>query len=1778
MADIEINDLTPRAQYTATAGETVFTYAFPIRVDSDLKVYKRTAGSTPVDATNILTLNVHYTVTGAGVEAGGTIVLTSEATLGDIVTIIRAMPLARSSLYTINGTISSANLEFDMDNLLLMFQQQRMSDDIRTLMYPTNAVIGSKDRILPILLSLQGWRMNTAGTALEGVIFATEADLNILKSDLASHAVGKGASMIGLQTPSTANLQQWINTIGTMAYQNSNNVSITGGSVTGITPITITDGGTNATTATQARINLGLRIGVDVQAYHIRLDNLSNLSDTGIVATNGTDFYARTLVGTTNQIDIYYGSAIVNPIFSIASNPTIPGTAFIIIPRGTTTQRPSVPEFGMMRSDTTRQKLQVYEDGDWQDVIVTDTGAPRGATYITQIPDAGLTHEQALSLLSTGILKSTIVTGVISTAIDGTDYISSLFKDLTPKLATDLDGNWKSLSNITAIYFGLHSNTLSDGVLTLRGISNGTLNLISTSSGIQETSKIYCQFGELRLHPAPIKETEFYYDDGLGGGAIQTFFVGNNLHLGTNYVGTGTNNFIIHSGVQPSTLPVDCFQMYASGYLALPDDTSPTFKTASGTVIQLNQDVSKASSPIFYLATGSTAVTQVTGDNTTKIATDAFVNASITATSLWIRTIGPPNYLSPLTATDDIGATGARITKGWFTNLEITNAPTVNGTGIVYYSGGTDVAIADGGTNSSTALANGRMIISLTGAIVEGTPTVVGGAIGAVTTLATSGTITVATTNTIANGTWTIKPNADGNATLNLIGVLTNPFTATIVSDQQGALNFTPSNARPVRIKSVSTADGSLNGLVVDQYRNVLIGNGAAAGASAKVSISMCTSTAPSAIVTDSFQLYSADAAAGAGHACPHFLLEDTVLVRMDQDISKAALVLFAKATIDNLVLDANTLSSTSGAINLTPFAGSALVIDAHWSFDGLVMTAITDNNTTITAYAGKNITIESVAFDGGIVTAVSNLGIGTATFGTNAINVMCMFNGTAPTTSPVDSFQMYSSNWGTVAVPTFRLENDSICQINQDLTSTSSPDFVTVYATANIGIGTHTFGTNAYGTLAVVTGVAPATTIASGFQMYSANSPAGAGHACPTFLLEDGTIVQLYEAVGGRLWGESCKVASRTDGTLATAYANGQVMDGVTLVTGYRILLAGQTDGKENGTYTVNGSGAPTRAETAANLANHTFWIEQGTLNGDKGFSCTNDTITYGVTSIVFVLTGSGVYSAGTGLSLVGNQFSLTAPVTIALGGTNSIAALTDGRMMVSVGGAIVHGTPTVSGGAIGAVTTLTTSGNVGIGLAANASTINLDIKGAADTASQASLQLRSGNSNANYSSNQILFGYNNTETYRHALKSRHGSASQVGNAIDLYFWKFGTDAAGDMPTAKCFSLGSTSGLSIWGAADSVNATINLIGKFTGSEFTATIVSDQQGALNFTPSNARPVRIKSVSTADGSLNGLVVDQYRNVLIGNGAAAGASAKVSISMCTSTAPSAIVTDSFQLYSADAAAGAGHACPHFLLEDTVLVRMDQDISKAALVLFAKATIDNLVLDANTLSSTSGAINLTPFAGSALVIDAHWSFDGLVMTAITDNNTTITAYAGKNITIESVAFDGGIVTAVSNLGIGTSTFGTNAANVICLYDGATYPTTLPAGSVQMLGDAYPGAGHVCLNIYNEDGVVVRLNQDVSTTSSPSFVNLTASEYLSVGTYQLFTVTAFTPPALSNQFLLYATGANAHPEFKLEDGVLIGIYQQAHIANATDAADVITRVNAILVVLENIGFLATS
>ena len=114
MANLTVGDITPRAQYTASANQTTFAYGFPIFLTSDLKVY---IGST------LKTLSTHYSVTGAATTAGGNVVLGTGVASGTIITIVRDVPVSRASDYQTGGTFRAETLNDDLDKIVMMAQQ-----------------------------------------------------------------------------------------------------------------------------------------------------------------------------------------------------------------------------------------------------------------------------------------------------------------------------------------------------------------------------------------------------------------------------------------------------------------------------------------------------------------------------------------------------------------------------------------------------------------------------------------------------------------------------------------------------------------------------------------------------------------------------------------------------------------------------------------------------------------------------------------------------------------------------------------------------------------------------------------------------------------------------------------------------------------------------------------------------------------------------------------------------------------------------------------------------------------------------------------------------------------------------------------------------------------------------------------------------------------------------------------------------------------------------------------------------------------------------------------------------------------------------------------------------------------------------------------------------------------------------------------------------------------------------------------------------------------------
>lgn len=179
--------------------------------------------------------------------------------------------------------------------------------------------------------------------------------------------------------------------------------------------------------------------------------------------------------------------------------------------------------------------------------------------------------------------------------------------------------------------------------------------------------------------------------------------------------------------------------------------------------------------------------------------------------------------------------------------------------------------------------------------------------------------------------------------------------------------------------------------------------------------------------------------------------------------------------------------------------------------------------------------------------------------------------------------------------------------------------------------------------------------------------------------------------SLSGLAWKQPVRVATTANAALATAYANGQTIDGVTLTTGMRILIKDQTTGTENGIYTVNASGAPTRAidaDALSELQNATAYVIAGTVNADKAFTQTANDPTPGTTSLVFAQVGGGTsYTAGNGLGLTSGTFSFLPKASGGLGVDGS-GAFVDSTQLAALGIARKYSIDVPSGSTSAAIT----------------------------------------------------------------------------------------------------------------------------------------------------------------------------------------------------------------------------------------------------------------------------------------------------------------------------------------------------------------------------------------------------------------------------------------------------------------------------------------------------------
>jgi len=278
--------------------------------------------------------------------------------------------------------------------------------------------------------------------------------------------------------------------------------------------------------------------------------------------------------------------------------------------------------------------------------------------------------------------------------------------------------------------------------------------------------------------------------------------------------------------------------------------------------------------------------------------------------------------------------------------------------------------------------------------------------------------------------------------------------------------------------------------------------------------------------------------------------------------------------------------------------------------------------------------------------------------------------------------------------------------------------------------------------------------------------------------------------------------------------------IDGVLMTVNKRVLIYNQTNQFENGVYTVTtvGDGSTnwvlTRSTDADTYGvrdpnalgyNDAFFVTNGNTGAGETYVCTTTgVITFGTTAITFAqISSAQVYTAGTGLTLTGTQFSITnTAVTAATYGSASavpvfavnaqgqITGVTDTNIAIT--GSQVSGNISGSAGSVANALTLGTylTGTSFNGSAAVTATVDAT---SANTASKIVARDSSGNFSAG-TITAALAG--NATTATTATNVAGGAANKL-----LYQSSSGTTAFATAPTSSSTYLYWNGSAFAWGA-----------------------------------------------------------------------------------------------------------------------------------------------------------------------------------------------------------------------------------------------------------------------------------------------------------------------------------------------------------------------------------------
>ena len=336
----------------------------------------------------------------------------------------------------------------------------------------------------------------------------------------------------------------------------------------------------------------------------------------------------------------------------------------------------------------------------------------------------------------------------------------------------------------------------------------------------------------------------------------------------------------------------------------------------------------------------------------------------------------------------------------------------------------------------------------------------------------------------------------------------------------------------------------------------------------------------------------------------------------------------------------------TSGSITL-----GGVLNAANGGTGAATLTGYVYGNATSPMTASTTIPFADIS---GTVSVTNPLTIGTGLSGTS-------YDGSAAVTIAIDSTVATLTGAQTLTNKTISGSSNTLTNIgNASLTNSS----VTV-GTTSIALGATSLTLDGLTSVAVTQDPTSALQLATKQYVDAVAQNLNIHAACAA-----ATTGTLASITGGTVTYNNGTAGVGATLTLSVALTT---LDGYTLLNGDRILIKNEATQANNGIYTwATGGTVLTRAtdfDTNVEIASGDFtFISNGTLYANTGWVQTLPVTTVGTSPISFTqFSGAGTYTAGTGLTLTGSQFSLTTPVTAALGGSGYTSYATGDMLYAS-------------------------------------------------------------------------------------------------------------------------------------------------------------------------------------------------------------------------------------------------------------------------------------------------------------------------------------------------------------------------------------------------------------------------------------------------------------------------------------------------------------------------------